>query len=87
MTSSVSNILKSIKNKQNWKFVSFDIEYFCPTIFKELLSKWLNFAEAKIPITEVNKKIIYHSRKSLLFEKWNTSMKKRRDLFDVAMGF
>ena len=58
-----------MKNKQNWNFVSFDIEYFYPTISKELLSKWLNFAEAKIVVTEVDRKIIYHSRKTLLFDK------------------
>ena len=58
-----------MKNKQNWNFVSFDIEYFYPTISKELLSKWLKFAEAKIAVTEVDRKIIYHSRKTLLFDK------------------
>lgn len=58
-----------MKNKQNWNFVSFDIEYFYPTISKELLSKWLNFAETKIAVTEVDRKIIYHSRKTLLFDK------------------
>lgn len=58
-----------MKNKQNWNFVSFDIEYFYPAISKELLSKWLNFAEAKIAVTEVDRKIIYHSRKTLLFDK------------------
>ena len=33
-----------------------------------------------------DKKIIYHSRKSLLFDKGNTWMKKRGGIFDVAMG-
>ena len=32
------------------------------------------------------RKIIYHSRKSLLFDKGNTWMKKGRDIFNVAMG-
>ena len=34
--------------------------------------------------TEDDKKIIYHLRKLLLFDKGNTWMKKEKDLFDVA---
>ena len=60
---------KSIKNKQNCKFISFDIKDFYPTIAKELLSKCLSFAETKVQITEDDKKTIYHSRKWLLFDK------------------
>ena len=63
-----------------------DITYNYPTITKELLSKCLSFAETKVQITEDDKKIIYHSRKSLLFDRGNTWMKKGGDLFDVAMG-
>ena len=52
-----------------------------------MLSKCLIFAEIKVQITEDDKKMIYHSRKSLLFDRGNTWMKKRGgDLFDVAMG-
>ena len=79
-------MFKSIKNKQNCKFISFDIKDFYQTITKKLLSNSLIFAETKTQITEDNKEIIYHSRKSLLFDKESTWMKKRRDLFDVAMG-
>ena len=50
------------------------------------MSKCLGFAETKVQITEDDKKIIYHSRKSLLFDRGNTWMKKGGDLFDVAMG-
>ena len=75
-TNDVISWFKSIKNKQNCKFISFDIKDFYPTITKELLSKCLNFAETKVQITEDDKKIIYCSRKSLLFDKGNTCMKK-----------
>ena len=51
-----------------------------------MLSKCLSIAETKVQITEDDKKIIYHSRKSLLFDRGNTWMKKGGDLFDVAMG-
>ena len=45
----------------------------------------MSFAETKIQITEYDKKIIHHSRKSLPFDKGNTWMKKGRNLSDVAM--
>ena len=54
-------------------------QYFYPTITKELLSKCVSFAETKVQITEDDKKIIYHSRKLLLFDKGNTWMKKGGD--------
>ena len=75
-TNDVISWFKSIKNKQNC---------ICPANTKELLSKCLSFAETKIQITEDDKKIIYHSRKSFLFGKGNTWMKKGGDLFDEAM--
>ena len=62
---------------QNCKFISFDIKDFHSTITKELLSKCLSFAETKVQITEDDKKIIYHSRKLLLFDRRNTWMKKK----------
>ena len=75
-TNDVISWFKCIKNKQNCKFASFDIKDFYPTITKELLSKCLSFAPTKIQITEYDKKIIYHSRKSLLSGQGNTWMKK-----------
>ena len=62
---------------QNCKFISFDIKDFHPTITKELLSKCLSFAETKVQITKDDNKILYHSRKSLLFDRRNTWMKKK----------
>ena len=85
-TNDVISWFKSIKNKKNCRFISFDIKDFYPTITKKLLSKCLNFAETKVQITEDDKKIVYHSRKSLLFDKGNTWMKEGGDIFDVAMG-
>ena len=51
-TNGVIMWFKSIKNKQNCKFVSFDIKDFYPTITKELLPKCLSFAETKVQITD-----------------------------------
>ena len=59
---------------------------FYPTTIKEQLWKCLSFDETKIQITEADKKIIYHLRKFVLYDKGNKWMKKRKDLFDVAIG-
>ena len=75
-TNDVISWLKSIKNKQNCRFISLDIKDFYPTITKELLSKCLSFAETKVQITKDDTKTIYHSRKLLLFDRGNTWMKK-----------
>ena len=69
-TNDVISRFESIKTKQ--KFISIDVKDFYPTITQEMLSKCLTFTETKVQITEDDKKIIYHSRKSLLFDKGNT---------------
>ena len=56
-----------------------------PSISKELLTDALTFAETIINLDDHDKKIIYHSRKSLLFNQEQTWMKKGSDLFDVSM--
>ena len=76
---------KNITNKQKHKFIVFDIKDFYPTITKDLLTKCLKFAEEKVQISNDDKKIIYHGRKSLLFNEEGTWMKKD-GLFDVTMG-
>ena len=84
-TKEVIEWFKNITNKQKHKFIVFDIKDFYPTITKDLLTKCLNFAEEKVQISDDDKKIIYHSRKSLLFNEEGTWMKKD-GLFDVKMG-
>ena len=75
-----------MKNNQYCNFISSDIKDFYPAITKEPLSKCLSFAETKVQITEDDKKIIYQVRKLLLFDKGHKRMKRRENLFDVAMG-
>ena len=77
---------KGIDNKQHYKFIMFDIKDFYPSISKGLLNDALTFVETIINIDDHDKKIIYHSRKSLLFNQEQTWMKKGSDLFDVSMG-
>ena len=54
--------------------------------FLEFLTNALAFAETMINLDDHDKKIIYHSRKSLLFNQEQTWMKKGSDLFDVSIG-
>ena len=85
-TNKVIEWFKNIENKQMYKFIMFDIKDFYPSISKKLLTDSLKFAETKINIDQNDKDIIYHARKSLLFNKNDTWMKKGNDLFDVTMG-
>ena len=64
----------------------FDIKDFYPSISKEFLTDALTFAETIINLDGQDKKIIYHSRKSLLFNQEQMWMKKGSDLSDVSMG-
>ena len=64
----------------------FDVKDFYLSISKEYLSDTVTFVETRINIDNYDKQIIYHSRKSSLFNQEQTWMKKRSDLFDVQMG-
>ena len=71
-TREVIEWFKNITNKQKHKFIAFDIKDFYSTIMKDLLTKCLKFAEGKVQISNDDKKIIYHARKSLLFNEEGT---------------
>ena len=58
--SDVISWFKNNKNKQNYKFILFDIKHFYLTITKELLSNRFCFATTKLQISKDDKKIIYH---------------------------
>ena len=65
----------------------FDIKDFYPSVSKELLDDVLNFAETIINLVDQDKKVIFHSCKSLLYNQEQTWMKKGDNLFDVSMDF
>ena len=75
-TREVIEWFKNITNKQKHKFIVFEIKDFYPTITKDLLTKCLKFVEEKVQISDYDTKIIYHARKSLLFNEEGTWMKK-----------
>ena len=64
----------------------FDIKEFYPSINEQLLKEALDFADSYINMPEYDKKIINHARKSLLFNKQQTWIKKHSGLFYVTMG-
>ena len=85
-TDTVTDWFKSIRNKHLCKFVVFDIKEFCPYITENQLKKTLTFAEAHTHLSDDDKAIIHHARKSLLLNDQQTWIKRDSGLFDVTMG-
>ena len=85
-TQNVIDWFNKIQNKKVHKFVVFDIKEFYPSIKEQLLKEALVSANNYINIPENDKKIINHARKSLLFKKQQTWIKKASELFEVTMG-
>ena len=65
----VVNWFKSIKRKEKHFYICVDIRELYPSITKELVHKALEFAEKFCQITEEQKHIIVHSKKTLLYNK------------------
>ena len=57
-----------IEEKSNHKFFVFDIKDFYPSIKETPIIKAINFAEKRVNITNEDKAIIKHGRKSLLYD-------------------
>ena len=82
----VSNHLKSIKNKQHHTFICFDIVEFYPSISEDLLNRALDFASAYDNISDDERNIITHAKKSILIHQQQSWQKKGDSTFDVTMG-
>ena len=80
-TQEVIDSFKGLDNKQHYKFIVFDTKDCHPSISKELLADALTL----INLDDHDKRIIYHCRKSLLFNQEQTLMKNGSNLFDVSM--
>ena len=63
-----------------------DIVDFYPSITERLLDRALEYAKTITEIDNQTINIVKHARKSLLFSKGNSWMKKYNELFDVTMG-
>ena len=85
-TAEVIDWFTGIKDKQQSKFLKFDIIDFYPSITPELLEKAINFASTITKITDETKQTILHARKSLLFHNNKVWRKRENADFDVTMG-
>ena len=83
-TQNVIEWFMEIEEKSKYKFIVLDIKDFYPSI-KETI-KSIKFAEKLVNITNKDKVIIKHARKSLLYDNSEPWMKKDSGLFDVTMG-
>ena len=78
---------KAIPNKDQYRFVIFDIESFYPSILLKLFNDVLNFAKAITDISEKDVSIIMQARKTLLFNDSKPWLEKSGNKdFNVPMG-
>ena len=86
---------KQLKNKDKLTFLQFDIVSYYPTINEKLLRNALSYAEKYCSIDDQEKQIFMNCRRTFLFHKGCTFIKKGADLnnngpptghFDVPMG-
>ena len=97
-TQEVIDWFNGLENKQELKFIKFDIESFYPSITKELLNKTIKWAKSVEPVhigcsqdpncEKCNEDfdIIYAARKNFVFNNGKPFRKKGEDNFDVTMG-
>ena len=83
--SELGKISKVILDKI-WVCNFFDIFFFYPLMKKKLWIKGLKFAELYTNISDEDKRIINHSRKSSLVNNQQAWIKTKSGLFDVTMG-
>ena len=84
-TNNVIDWFTNIQEKGKHTFTMFDIKDFYPSITETLLRNAMNFAKRHTNVSKKDIELIYHARKSLLFNENDTWMKKE-GLFDVTMG-
>ena len=78
---------KAIPEKEKHAFITFDVCDFYPSISKDLLMKALNYASRFTTITQQDRHIIIHAKKSLLYHQNSPWIKKNtNNMFDVTMG-
>ena len=85
-TGNVIDWFNKIEDKSSYTFTVFDIKDFYPSITESLLKEALDFAKRHTTVKKEEIDLIMHSRKSLLFNKDGTWIKRSGGLFDVTMG-
>ena len=85
-TISVIKWFENINNKRLYKFLQFYIKDFYPSIRETLLNEAIQFAKEHVPITRKDVEVIFHARKSVLYNNGEPWVKKEGVSFDVTMG-
>ena len=86
-SASVIEWFRDLGDKSKHIFACFDIVEFYPSISEDLLKAAVDFAKQHTTISQQDTEIIFHSRKSLLFDKDKPWIKREgNSLFDVTMG-
>ena len=85
-TSAVIDWFSEVQNKHQQSFIAFDICEFYPSITADLLHEALEFASNHTNISPFEKHIIFHTKKSMLFDDESPWCKRTETLFDVTMG-
>jgi hypothetical protein len=78
---------KTLQNKNEHSFITFDVCEFYPSITEKLLNKALDYGSQFTTITQQDRKIIIHAKRSLLYHNNCPWIKKNTTkMFDVTMG-
>ena len=77
---------KTLSEKESRKFIQFDIDNFYPSISEELINKAITWASQYVDISEEDKKLIFHTCKTLLYHNGEAWVKKGESNVDVGMG-
>ena len=85
-TSSVITWSRNIKDKHLYKFLIFDIKDFYPSIEESLFHEALQFAKMHVNITQRDIEVMFHSRKTLLYNNGIPWVKKEGTGFNVTIG-
>ena len=83
---SVVRWFKGLENRSSMRFIEFDIVAYYPSITRDLLNKALDWVSTMVDISEEDRDLIMHTRKSILVNGSDTWIKRGEDLFDVTMG-
>ena len=86
-TTTVTDWFKNVANKKQCRFIQFDVENFYLSTSLNLFNEAIQYASTITEISDSDKTVIKHSRKSLLFDNNHPWEKKSGDPdFDVLMG-
>lgn len=77
---------KAIPEKDKHAFITFDVCNFYPSISEDLLLNALDYASRFTTITQQDRHIIIHTKKSLLYHQNSPWTKNTNDTFHVTMG-